>query len=105
MQPLQGCSELFISLPGVLRRAKLSNAFGVAHRLRASRAVRKASSESTPSTLAAAKFFKPPLSFSEPQRFSVWLDLIIERLNQALSKLHTISERELHRISRELIQI
>jgi hypothetical protein len=55
--------------------------------------------------LPAAKFFKSALSFCKPQRFGITLNLIVNRCNQALRKLDAISQRELHRISRKLIQV
>jgi hypothetical protein len=51
----------------------------------------------------ATKFSQSRLSLCKPQRFGVWFDFIIERFNQARGDLHAISQREPHRISRELI--
>jgi hypothetical protein len=53
----------------------------------------------------AAKFFKPSLSFREPQCLGASLDFIIKRGHQSLSKLQAISQWKFHRISRELIQV
>jgi hypothetical protein len=53
--------------------------------------------------LPAAKSFKSSLSFGKPQRFGIGLNLIVNRRNQTLRKLNAISQRELYRISRELI--
>jgi hypothetical protein len=47
------------------------------HRLRASRALRQGVFSTDTLDLPAAKFFKPPLSFSKPQRFSITLNLIV----------------------------
>jgi len=53
--------------------------------------------------LPAAKFFKPSLGFRKPESFGITFDFVIKRGNQTLRELDAISQRELHRISRELI--
>jgi hypothetical protein len=53
--------------------------------------------------LSAAKFFKSSLSFRKPESFGITFDFVIKRGNQTLRELDAIPQRELHRISRELI--
>jgi hypothetical protein len=54
---------------------------------------------------SATKFLKPSLSLCKPNLFRARIHFIVKGRYQTLRKLHTISQRELHRIRRELIQV
>jgi hypothetical protein len=41
----------------------------------------------------------------KPEGFGITFDFVIKRGNQTLRKLNAIPQRELHRISRELIEV
>ena len=66
---------------------------GNSHRLGASRTRSKGFFTVYAFNLSTPNFFKPSLSFGQPQLFHAALDFIIERRDQSLSKLHAISQR------------